>query len=160
VDFVADDEEIWARWDQREVRLFNQRWEQIQIHRRLEPGQFSRALGIGGGQGTLKANLDYWLQRASAMGSDCRRWAHGLVEKRGIEALRSLMGLASLSQRHSFRAINQACARAAAKAAWRLRDVRALLDSCEAQTQLAFAQQHPLIRPLSEYGVFIKSQSL
>ena len=70
------------------------------------------------------------------------------------------MGLASLSQRHSFRAINQACARAAAKAAWRLRDVRALLDSCEAQTQLAFAQQHPLIRPLSEYGVFIKSQSL
>jgi transposase len=151
---------VWARWDQREVRLFNQRWEQIQIHRRLEPGQFSKALGIGGGQGTLKANLDYWLQRASAMGSDCQQWAQGLVQKRGIEALRSLMGLVSLSQGHSFGVINQACARAAAKAAWRLRDVRALLGSCEAQTQLAFAQHHPLIRPLSEYGVFIKSQSI
>jgi len=153
-------QQIWARWDQREVRLFNQRWEQIQMHRRLEPGQFSKVLGIGGGQGTLKANLDYWLQRASAMGSDCQQWSQGLVQQRGIEALRSLMGLVSLSQRHSFRTLNQACARAAAKSAWRLRDVRALLDSCEAQTQLAFAQHHPLIRPLSEYGVFIKNQTL
>jgi hypothetical protein len=151
---------IWARWDQREVRLFNQRWEQIQIHRRLEPGQFSKVLGIGGGQGTLKANLDYWLHRASAMGSDCQQWAQTLVQNRGIEALRSLMGLVGLSQRYSLRAINQACARATAKATWRLRDVRALMDSCEAQTQLAFAQHHPLIRPLSEYGIFIKSQSI
>jgi hypothetical protein len=153
-------QQIWARWDQREVRLFNQRWEQIQIHRRLEPGQFSKVLGIGGGQGTLKANLDYWLQRASAMGSDCQQWAQGLVQKRGIEALRSLMGLVSLSERHSLRAINRACAQATAKTASRLRDVRALIDSCEVQTQLAFAQHHPLIRPLSEYGVFIKNQSL
>ncbi len=153
-------QQVWARWDQREVRLFNQRWEQIQIHRRLEPGQFSKALGIGGGHGTLQANLDYWLQRASAMGSDCQQWAHGLVQKRGLEALRSLMGLVSLSQRHSLRALNPACARPTTKAACRLRDVRALLGSCEAQTQLAFAQHHPLIRPLSEYGVFIKSQSI
>jgi len=47
-------QQIWVRWDQREVRLFNARWEQIQIHRRLEPGQFSKVLGIGGGQGTSK----------------------------------------------------------------------------------------------------------
>src|SRR5438552_8770123 len=153
-------QQVWARWDQREVRLFNQRWEQIQIHRRLEPGQFSKVLGIGGGQGTLKANLDYWQQRASAMGSDCQQWAQELVQQRGIQALRSLMGLVSLTERHSFRAINQACAQATAKAACRLRDVRALLDSCEAQTQLVFAHHHPLIRPLSEYGVFIKNQSI
>lgn len=150
-------QQVWARWDDREVRLFNQRWEQIQIHRRLEPGQFSKVLGIGGGHGTLKANLDYWLARASAMGSDCQTWTQTLVQKRGIEALRSLMGLVSLSERHSFRAINQACAAAAAKGAWRLRDVRALIDSCEAQAQLTFAQHHPLIRPLSEYGMFIKN---
>ena len=94
------------------------------------------------------------------MGSDCQQWAQELVQQRGIQALRSLMGLVSLSHQHSFGAINQACARATAKAACRLRDVRALLDSCEAQTQLAFAHHHPLIRPLSEYGVFIKSQSI
>src|SRR5207244_358907 len=127
-------------------------------HRRLQPGQFSRVLGIGGGQGTLQANLDYWLRRAGALGSHCAQWAQGLVQRRGIEAMRSLMGLVALSDKHCFRTVNQACARAVAKEAWRLRDVRALLDACEIQTQLSLAEHHPLIRDLSEYGIFIKTQ--
>ncbi len=80
-------------------------------------------------------------------------------EVRIIEGMRSLMGLVSLSERHSFPALNLACARALAKQTWRLRDVRALLGTGETQTQLAFAQHHPLIRDLSEYGIFIKSQN-
>ena len=152
-------QQVWVRWDQREVRLFNGRWEQIQIHRRLEPGQFSKVLGIGGGQGTLQANLQYWLGRAGQLGSSCAQWSAAIVQQRGIEAMRSLMGLVNLSDQHSFRVLNQACDRAVAKGAWRLRDVRALLQSSEVQTQLAFAQHHPLIRNLSEYGVFIKAQN-
>jgi transposase len=152
-------QQIWVRWDQREVRLFNTRWEQIQIHRRLELGQFSKVLGIGGGQGTLQANLQYWLGRAAQLGSSCAQWSAAIVQQRGIEAMRSLMGLVSLSDQHSFRVLNQACDRAVAKGAWRLRDVRALLQSSEVQTQLAFAQHHPLIRELSEYGVFIQTQN-
>ena len=69
------------------------------------------------------------------------------------------MGLVQLIDQHSFRAVNAACARALAKEAWRLRDVRALLDSTEIQTHLGFAQCHPLIRNLSEYGIFIKTQN-
>jgi transposase len=153
-------QQIWVRWDQREVRLFNARWEQIQIHRRLEPGQFSKVLGIGGGQGSLQANLNYWLGRSSELGSCCAQWAQGLVQKRGIEAMRSLMGLVSLSDKHSLRALNEACARGVAKQTWRLRDVRALLDSGEIQMQMGFAHQHPLIRDLSEYGIFINTKTL
>jgi hypothetical protein len=153
-------QQVWVRWDQREVRIFNARREQLHIHRRLEPGQFSKVLGIGGGQGSLQANLDYWLRRAGGLGSDCQTWARTLVQNRGIEGMRSLMGLVSLSERHSFRAINQACARAQAKGTWRLRDVRALLDSGEIQTELALTAKHPLIRDLSEYGIFIKAQNL
>jgi|NGEPerStandDraft_6_1074524.scaffolds.fasta_scaffold32054_2 transposase len=152
-------QQVWVRWDQREVRIYNGRWEQIQLHRRLTPGQFSKVLGIGGGQGTLQANLAYWLRRASELGNDCAQWAQGLVQRRGIEGMRSLMGLAALSDKHSFRSLNAACARAVAKDAWRLRDVRALVDSCEIQTQLALAEHHPLIRELSEYGIFIKKQT-
>jgi transposase len=152
-------QQVWVRWDQREVRIFNGRWEQIQVHRRLEPGQYSQVLGIGGGHGTLQANLDYWLRRASELGSDCARWAQGLVERRGIEAMRSLMGLVGLSDKHPFRSLNAACARAVGNNAWRLRDVRALVDSCEIQTELALTQQHPLIRDLSEYGIFVKTQT-
>ena len=43
--------------------------------------------------------------------------------------------------------------------AWRLRDVRGLLQSREMQTQLSFSQTHPLIRDLSEYGLFIKTKN-
>jgi hypothetical protein len=39
---------VWARWDNRCVRLFNQRWEQIRLHAKLAPGQFTSVLGIGG----------------------------------------------------------------------------------------------------------------
>jgi hypothetical protein len=35
--------------------------------------------------------------------------------------------------------------------------VRALLDCGQIQMQLGFADQHPLIRDLSEYGVFINT---
>ena len=149
--------DVWVRWDLREVRIFNARWEQIQIHRRLEPGQFSKVLGIGGGRGTLAANLKYWLGRSCELGSCCAEWAQGLIQQRGIEGMRSLMGLVSLSDKHSPRALNEACARASAKGTWRLRDVRALLDCGQIQMQLGFADQHPLIRDLSEYGVFINT---
>jgi transposase len=151
-------QKVWARWDAREVRLFNERWQQLQLYRRLEPGKFSETLGAGGGRGTLDNNLAYWQCRAAELGTDCATWSNGLVEQRGIEALRSLMGLARLADKHSFRAINAACAKALAKGAWRLRDVRALLASHETQTQLSFAEHHPLIRNLSEYGLFIKTQ--
>jgi transposase len=150
---------VWVRWDQREVRIFNQRWQQLHLHRRLGPGQFSHVLGIGGGQGSLQSNLDYWLRRAGELGSPCGQWAQGLVQKRGFAAIRSLIGLVGLTDHHSFRALNHACARAVVKEAWRLRDLKALLDSTEIQTQLGFAEHHPLIRNLSEYGLFIKTQT-
>ena len=152
-------QKVWARWDAREVRLFNDRWQQLQLYRRLEPGKFSGTLGIGGGRGTLDQNLAYWQRRASELGTDCAAWSTGLVQQRGIEALRSLMGLVSLADKHSFRTLNTACAKALAKGAWRLRDVRALLTSHELQPQLSFAEHHPLIRHLSEYGIFIKTHT-
>ena len=32
---------VWARWDKHLVRIFNQRFEQIDLHLRVEPGRFS-----------------------------------------------------------------------------------------------------------------------
>jgi transposase len=150
--------QIWVRWDGREVRLFNQRMEPIGVHRRLEPGRFSRVLGIGGGEGALQSNLDYWLKRASELGPSCQQWSQGLVRRRGIEALRSLMGLRALLDKSSHRALNQACAEACARDLWRLRDVRALIGVKDSQAQFTFAEHHPLIRELNEYGIFIKTQ--
>ena len=109
---------------------------------------------------SLQSNLDYWRRRAAELGSDCAAWSAGLTQQRGIESLRSLMGLVGLADKHCLRALNLACAKALAKGAWRLRDVRALLQASELQTQFSFNQHHPLIRNLSEYGVFITTQKL
>jgi hypothetical protein len=154
---------VWVRYDRREVRIFAQNRDktlkQIQVHRRQEPGHFTNPRGIGGGLGSLQANLDYWLKRASNLGTSCASWAEAVAQNRGIGAIRTLMGLVGLIDRHSFRAVNQACERAVAQQSWRLRDVRALLQSNQIQTQLHFEEHHPLIRNLSQYGLFIQSQT-
>lgn len=155
--------EVWVRYDSRQVRIFAEQKDSslklIQTHRRLEPGQFTNARGLGGGYGPVQAHLEYWLNRARQMGSPCAQWAQELANQRGIGAIRSLMGLVSLVDRHSFAAINRACAKASAKGAWRLRDVSALIQSPETQSQLIFEEHHPLIRNLSEYGLFIRKQT-
>ena len=151
---------VWARWDTREVRLFNERWEQIGLHRRLERGQFSECLGLGGGRGPLDRQIAYWQARAMALGEPCGQWAAGVLERKGPIGLRTLMGLISLADTHPFRALNDACQRALAHGAWRLRDVRTLLEASPAtQLPLAFQSHHPLIRNLAEYGLFIQNHA-
>jgi hypothetical protein len=105
--------------------------------------------------------LDYWLKRATELGGPCGLWAQGVLERKGPIGLRSIMGLVGLVDHHSFKILNDACASALAHGAWRLRDVRALLDQRQrqVQTHLAFAQSHPLIRDLAEYGLFIKTKN-
>ena len=153
--------EVWARYDGREVRILiknKEGWlDQIALHRRREPGEFTNARGIGGGHGTLQANLHYWLERASDLGGGCEQWAKAVARQRQIGALRTLMGLVSLSRRHAPSRLNRACEQAQARGAWRLRDIRALLDTKQTQTEMNFEEHHPLIRNLSEYGVFIRN---
>jgi transposase len=153
-------QEVWARWDSREVRIFNQRWDQIKLHAHLPPGKFDKVLGLGGGDGPLERQVDYWLKRAEELGQPCGQWSHGVLERKGPLGLRTIMGLIGLIDHHSFKTLNDACASALSRGAWRLRDVKALLEQRqrEIQTHLDFAQSHPLIRNLAEYGLFIKTK--
>jgi len=154
-------QQVWVRWDSREVRVFNQRWEQIKLHAHLAPGQFDKVLGLGGGHGPLERQLDYWLKRAGELGQPIGQWSRAVLERKGPIGLRSIMGLVGLTEQHSFKTVNDACASALSRGAWRLRDVKALLDQRqrEVQTHLAFAQSHPLIRNLAEYGLFIQNKT-
>lgn len=151
---------LWVRWDTREVRVFNQRWEQIALHRRLEPGQFSQCLGLGGGQGPLQRQIEYWRGRAAALGEPCGQWASEVLEQKGPAGLRTVIGLIGLADTHPFKALNDACALAVQRGTWRLRDVGALLKSRQPeQLPLRFLDHHPLIRNLAEYGLFIQSHA-
>jgi transposase len=148
--------QVWVRWESRCVRILNDRMEQVQMHTRIEPGRFSRVLGVGGLSAPVLASCRWWVERAKLIGDQCGRWAQEALEARGPEALRAIMGLCRLSERHSAGAIEAACGKARQGAVRRLRDLRRLLlPGVPTQTQFAFAQEHPLIRDLKTYSQFL-----
>src|SRR5690606_2110871 len=91
--------QVWVRWDHRNVRIFNDRMEQIALHIRIEPGQFSRSLGTGGHSAPVASACRYWSNRAALLGDQCGAWAATALKTRGPEALRSIMGLCNLMRK-------------------------------------------------------------
>jgi transposase len=147
--------QVWVRWDSRCVRVFNERLEQVQIHTRVEPGQFSRALGTGGLHAPVLSSCRYWISRAAVLGEECGQWAQGAFDTRGVESLRSIMGLCGLIKHHSARAINTACLKALKAGTYRFKDLRRLIGQRAEQELFGFADNHPLIRDLTVDSNFI-----
>ncbi|CEF48336.1 unnamed protein product [uncultured bacterium] len=147
--------EVWVRWDGRVVRIFNDRMEQVRIHTRLEPGQFSSHRGVRGFQGPIQSSCRYWVRRAGVLGESCKQWAQAAMDERGPESLRSIMALCQLIEKHSALAINAACAKALESGLRRFRDIRRLVGEREQQSTFDFAGDHPLIRELSVYSEFM-----
>jgi transposase len=151
--------EVWVRWDSRLVRIFNDRMEQIAIHPRKEPGGFStppefidpkKISGVEKGAA--------WLLRrvTTRLGPKSTAWAEAMIQARGVEGVRVLLGLLSLTGCHSTSAIEQACEIAQGYGEYHLRTIRALLKrKAPKQDWLPFVSEHPMIRPMSEYGQFV-----
>jgi hypothetical protein len=79
-----------------------------------------------------------------------------MIRTRGVEGVRVLLGLLSLSGRHPTSAIEQACEIAQGYGEYRLRTIRALLKrQAPKQELLPFVSDHPMIRSMSEYGQFV-----
>ncbi len=151
---------VWVRWDARTVRLFNQRFEQIALHVRQEPGRFS-TLGehlapekING----LERGTAWLLSKVHAIGPHTSDWAQAMLTSRGIAGVRVLQGLLSLDKRHLSADIERACEVALSYGAFHLRSVRQLIRRQAAKQQpLPFLHEHPIIRPLAEYGHWLKT---
>ena len=102
------------------------------------------------------AGLSERRERVRRLGPQSTRWAEGVVEARGVEAVRVLIGLLSLAGRHPAAAIERACGTASSHGAYQLRTVRALIDrDAPRQETMPFMSEHPMIRPLSDYGRFV-----
>jgi transposase len=151
---------VWARWDARLVRVFNHRLEQIALHVRREPGKFSTLSEhlvpekING----IERGATWLLAKAAPIGDRAQEWASVMLQTRGIEGLRVLQGLLALAKRHSCEALDQACGTALSYQAFRLRTLRQLLKHrADAQQPLPFLDEHPLIRPLSDYGGWVRA---
>lgn len=152
--------EVWVRWDSHMVRVFNDRFEQIAIHAIGSPGKF----GTEGRhvhpqkRSGIERGAAYNLNKASLIGPKTGQWAEQLIQQRGIEGIRPLLGLLSLSNRHRPDAIEAACELAISHGAYRLRTIRELLKrQGDRQERLEFMEEHPIIRSLSEYGRLARS---
>jgi len=152
---------VWARWDGHTVRLFDQQFRQIAIHPQREPGRFNTdAKHIAPEKrGGVERGAAPWLKSAHAIGAHAGQWAAALLQQRGVHALRVGMGLVSLTKTYPAHSVEQACRVACSHGATRLRDIRNLLKrpgAAQEQQMLPFAEEHPVIRPLTEYGKFIQ----
>jgi hypothetical protein len=150
--------EVWVRWDARLVRIFNQRFEQIAIHARHEQGRFSTLPQhiapekISG----IERGTNYLLQKVSVVGPCTRQWSEAMLHSRGIEGTRVLQGLLALTKKHPSEILEKACDIALSHGCWRLRTIRQLLHrQAEKQQPLAFLDEHPIIRPMADYGAVV-----
>lgn len=147
---------LWVRWDSRLVRIFNDRWEQLAVHAKAEPGRF-RTAGEHIPQEKISAverGTDALLRQIATIGPHTRQWAEATTQARGVEAVRVLVGLKHLAGKHACQALEEACRLALAHGAYRLRTIRQLLQrQAPEQRQFEFLQEHPVIRPLSDYSL-------
>jgi transposase len=146
---------VWVRWDARLVRIFNHRFEQVALHVRHEQGRFStQAEHLAPEKiNRIERGAAYLLNKVAWIGPQSQQWAEAMLNARGIEGTRVLQGLLSLTRKHTAEALENACEIALSHAAFRLRTIRRLLDRKAAkQESLPFLAEHPIIRPMDDYG--------
>lgn len=148
---------VWARWDARIVRLFNNQWQQLAVHARAEPGRFRTAAQHIPKEkvSAVERGTDALLRQIATIGPHTKQWSEATTQVRGVEAVRVLMGLKALAGKHDTEALEAACQVALAHGAHRLRTIRELLKrgAGAQQQQFDFLEEHPIIRPLSDYSL-------
>lgn len=144
---------VWVRQESRLLRIYNTRGEQIGLHALAQAGQFatdpahlhSRKRHI------IERGADYLLDRCRLIGPLSGTWAEGMYQARGPAGLRVMQGLLQLAERFPVNQLEQAARTATHHGAWRLRDLKRLLELPHNVVQLDFLETHPLIRPLEAY---------
>ena len=147
--------EVWLRADSRLVRLFNQRMETIATHLRVQASRFATADEHlhPRKRHPVERGADYLLARCQLLGTHAGAWAQAMLQNRGPYHLRVLQGLLQLAGKHPVAQLERATGAALHHGAFRLADVKRLLEQGESVVQVDFLQAHPLIRELSAYSV-------
>ena len=134
--------------------MLNHRFEEIAVHAKAEPGRFkTNAAHIAKEKiGGIERGATRLLQRASLIGDSAGRWAEHTVKSRGIPGMRTVQGLLALAGKHTSAKVDRACKIALGFGAYRLKNVRALVNAKQEQTEFEFMSEHPVIRNMNEYG--------
>jgi hypothetical protein len=152
--------DVWVRWNDQVVRIMNHRFEPIALHCRKEPGQFSTLHDHLASEkiNSVERGAAYLLGKVRLFGPYSLRWAEAALQEHGIRGMRIIQGLLGLSRKYELTAIEIACDTAWRSRAFRYRVVKQLLDrQCRSQQIMEFLDSHPMIRPMSEYGDFVRT---
>ena len=151
---------VWVRWDARLVRIFDRHMRQIAMHVKGEAGRFrTRPEHIAPQKISGVERGTVWLlNKAGRIGPHTTNWAQSMLQARGIQGVRVLVGLLSLAGRNTDRDIERACELAQTHGAYRLRVIRQLIKHTgHKQEQFEFITSHPIIRQLSDYGDLVRN---
>lgn len=159
---------VWVRWDSKTVHVFNGKMDQIATHVRKEPGVFSDCLGARGlHKGKPQSTSNYWINRVSIYGASVEKWATAMACNRPDYAIRVLHGLLALGDKYPVAYIDRACELALASGEYRLGAIKRNIDHLEThpnsvmkQDEFSFLEDHPIIRPLTEYQDILESNDL
>jgi transposase len=148
---------VWVRWDTRLVRVFNDQWRQIALHSKVEAGRFRTDSSHIPAEkvSAVERGTNAILRQISTIGPQTKAWSELVIQSRGVQGVRVLVGLKSLAGKHTSEELEQACGTAVSYGACRLKSIRNLLKRPASQTQqaLSFIEEHPIIRPLSDYSL-------
>jgi len=155
--------EVWVRWDTRLVRIYDEHLRQIAVHAKALPGKFhtDRKHLADKKISSIERGVEYMLERATRLGDDAGLWAKRMIAVRGIEGVRVLQGFLSLARKHPASVINKAGRAALDAGCFRLRPLRQLCKNySETDSEHSFNDDHPIIRPLSEYQQLLSDQKV
>jgi len=148
---------LWVRWDSRLVRIFDDRFKLIATHSKCEPGRFRTANQHIPKEkvSAVERGTDALLRQTASIGPHTKAWSEAMVTARGVEGIRVLVGLKAIAGKHASEQIEEACRVALLHDAYRLRTIRMLIKKRvdAEQLQMDFIEEHPIIRPLSDYSV-------
>jgi hypothetical protein len=147
--------QVWVRQESRLLRIYNTRREPIALHARAEPGKFTTdpAHLHSRKRHLIERGAEHLLDRCRLIGPLSGTWAQAMHQARGPQGLRVMLGLLHLAGQHPVADLEKAARIATHHGAWRLRDLKRLLDQPANVVQLDFLDTHPLIRTLDAYCV-------
>ena len=104
----------------------------------------------------IERGAEWLLLKVRRIGPHASEWAAAMLRARGIAGVRVLQGLVALAKRQADDDIERACEVALSYGAFHLRPVRQLIARQAAKQQsLPLLEEHPLIRPLADYGQWL-----
>jgi len=107
-----------------------------------EPGRFSTSAGHLSEKkiSTVEHGAARLLSRAATIGDHTETWATEMIVRRGVQGLRTLQGLLALSDKHTVKDLEKACEIAHSYGAYRLSNIRRLIQKNAAKQEQLMAK--------------------